>query len=406
MHKVAMRLLKGGKDPDKPIDGVKRPSMLLTLLKFNIILGMVPDYMHAINLGIAKYFSNMWIDHRGKPYSLPPYAVDTIDQLMSKIKVPNQLYRLSRSFKYRKWWTAREWKNWILYYSIPVLSAASEFKDYLSHWTLLVPALYLLLQEEGTRSEVQQADALLREFVMNTEKLYGKSAMTYNVHQLLHSAQSVINWGPLWAHSGYLFENGIGILVKSIHSPRGVIHQLTRTINFAESFRIMKKEIVSAGSNVVDFVSSLERQTAKFTTKLFRIRYFGYPKEPSTDWVKKLNLSRNCSSYKKIVKDRCLYDTDHKDRARSNNAFAVTKSGEYVRLLDFIVDESVYKEYCICNSLVLSDIGLNDALKMRMIKEISHTDISIVTESIDRVCVVVDIGHDRYICPVPHPYTY
>ncbi|KAJ8684087.1 hypothetical protein QAD02_019879 [Eretmocerus hayati] len=160
MHAVAMRLLKGGKNCNEPIDGVKRPSMLLTLLKFNIILGMVPDYMLAVNLGIGKYFANMWIGHRGKPYSLPPRAVDKIDELMSKIKVPNQLYRLSRSFQHRQWWTAREWENWILYYCITVLSAFPGFKDYLKHWTLLVSGLYLLLQKEVTREEVQLADSL------------------------------------------------------------------------------------------------------------------------------------------------------------------------------------------------------------------------------------------------------
>ncbi|KAJ8665790.1 hypothetical protein QAD02_007452 [Eretmocerus hayati] len=184
MHAVAMRLLKGGKDSKKPIDGVKRPSMLLTLLRFNIILGFVPDYMHAVDLGIGKYFANMWISHRGKPYSLPPHTVDKIDQLMSKIKVPNQLYRLSRSFQYRKWWTAREWENWILYYSIPVLSAFPEFKQYLEHWTLLVSALYLLLQKEVTRAEVQLADSLSSEFVEKTEILYDGSN---------HLSQSFIN---------------------------------------------------------------------------------------------------------------------------------------------------------------------------------------------------------------------
>ncbi|KAJ8684086.1 hypothetical protein QAD02_019878 [Eretmocerus hayati] len=168
----------------------------------------------------------------------------------------------------------------------------------------------------------------------------------------------------------------------------------------------MKEEIISTGSRVIDVVTSLERRTAKFTKKLSDIRYFGYPSEPSAYWAKELNLSRGCISYQKLVKDRCLYDTDKKVRARSNNAFAITKSGQCVRLLDFIVDECRHKEYSICNSVVLAKFDSHDALKMQMIMNISQTEIAIETESIDRICVVVDIGKDRYVCPVPHLYSY
>ncbi|KAJ8671757.1 hypothetical protein QAD02_003016 [Eretmocerus hayati] len=42
MHKVAMRIHEGGPEAETLIDGVKKPSMLLTLLRFNIISGCVP----------------------------------------------------------------------------------------------------------------------------------------------------------------------------------------------------------------------------------------------------------------------------------------------------------------------------------------------------------------------------
>ena len=58
-------------------------------------------------------------------------------------------------------------------------------------------------------------------FVAQTETLYGKEAMTFNVHQILHLAVNVRDRGPLWSHSDFPFESGNGKLVKKIYAARG-----------------------------------------------------------------------------------------------------------------------------------------------------------------------------------------
>ena len=63
------------------------------------------------------------------------------------------------------------------------------------------------------------------------EKLYNKTAMTYNVHQLLHLAESIANWGPLWAHSAYCFESANYILLNAIKCAKGVKEQILRFIH-------------------------------------------------------------------------------------------------------------------------------------------------------------------------------
>lgn len=45
-----------------PVNGVKGVSPLLFLLLFNIISSFVPDYMHAVLLGIVRQFLCLWID--------------------------------------------------------------------------------------------------------------------------------------------------------------------------------------------------------------------------------------------------------------------------------------------------------------------------------------------------------
>ena len=69
---------------------------------------------------------------------------------------------------------------------------------------------------------------MLHEFVAKTEEYFTADAMTFNVHQLLHIAESVLNWGPLWAHSAFAFESGNCELLQAIHCAKGVILQIVR----------------------------------------------------------------------------------------------------------------------------------------------------------------------------------
>ena len=56
------------------------------------------------------------------------------------------------------------------------------------------------------------------------DRLYGPKFITFNVHQLLHLPQSVRQWGPLWAHSVFPFEDWNGRLLKFRGGTRAVGH--------------------------------------------------------------------------------------------------------------------------------------------------------------------------------------
>ena len=187
-----------------PVFGVKKATSLLILKTFDIVQGFVPDSMHYIALGVVKQFTDYWLTSVNTPYSLSNQEIIRIDNYLKTFEVPNQLARLSRSIKDREFWKSREWENWLLYYSLPVLAEILRFQKYMAHWSLLVQSFYLLMKTSITVEELKTADTLLKKFVALTEYYYGKDAMSYNVHQLLHVTQSVVNWGPLWAHSGYL----------------------------------------------------------------------------------------------------------------------------------------------------------------------------------------------------------
>lgn len=259
----------------RPVFGVKRPSWLLILIGFGIVDGFVPDSMHCLCLGVAEQFFLYWFGSNDKPYSLSVFEIEQIENMLKGILAPNQIARLSRLLKDRKWWKAREWENWLLFYSIPVLSCFPRMKPYKEHWALVVEAYHILLKSSITKTELDHADHLLKTFVGLTEVHYGQVAMTYNVHQLVHLAQSAA-WGPLWAHSGYSFESGNGQLVKKIHAAKGVVHQLARTISMGQSELILKEHISSKRfSTVKRYVAYLDDKFTNSTCRTSHARYFG-----------------------------------------------------------------------------------------------------------------------------------
>jgi hypothetical protein len=70
-------------------------------------------------------------------------------------------------------------------------------EDYLLHWRLFTRAYRLLIQEEVTGREIDYAELLLKLFYDNVETLYGGELCTIKVHQLIHAADVVRNFGPL-----------------------------------------------------------------------------------------------------------------------------------------------------------------------------------------------------------------
>ena len=87
------------------------------------------------------------------------------------------------------------------------------------------------MKEDITYSALNRTSEMLIEFVFELERLFSKSAMTYNIHQMLHITRSVVNWGSLWAHSAYAFETGNHVLLQAIHCAKGVNQQMVRFVN-------------------------------------------------------------------------------------------------------------------------------------------------------------------------------
>lgn len=363
----------------------------------------MPDGLH-ICTSIAKQFAKAWFGTKGKVGLLPRKVGKEIDVLLKNIKSPNQVKRLTRPLSEREFWKAREWENWLFYYSLPILLKVLPL-ELTIHWALFVEAFYLLSKEEISIAEIDRADGLLHHFVTETQRLYSKVAMTFNVHSLLHLSRSVYDWGPLTFHNTYAFESGHMQLLNGIHSAKGTHHQICRKISLQYSMIVLKK-CVNLSYKCNHFLTYVGTNKVNKLVTISECMYFGPPSNVSTFWKQKLPISDNSHFFYKMVKDGCLFMSSSRINERLDNTYAMLSDNSYVRINCFIVDRSYNMEYTVVQNITVVNVFDDSCHMMKQIVDISENESAILTKDIVRICVHVKLNGKEYLFATPNMCSY
>lgn len=135
-------------------------------------------------------------------------------------------------------------------------------------------ALHIMLQKEITSSQLTVCEELLLEFHVQAELLYGKSCMSFNMHQLTHVGNSVCQCGPLWAHSAFPFEARNSCLKKAVKAANGIPHQIFRMLQMEETVEVLLA--TAAEPRVFGYCDSLDAKETQKTLKVIGdIHLFG-----------------------------------------------------------------------------------------------------------------------------------
>ena len=187
--------------------GVKYSEILL-IPHFNIVRCHVIDPMHCLFLGLAKNIIQVWKD-KG---IVQPNQMKLLQEKVDSIIPPSKVGRIPRkigtgfgSF------TADEWKNWIVIYSLFALHGVigeAHFKC----WCLLVQSCHILLQPVISKRQVEQAHTYLVEYCKSFESLYGPEHCTPNMHMCCHIKDCLLDFGPLSAFWCFPYERYNGLL--------------------------------------------------------------------------------------------------------------------------------------------------------------------------------------------------
>ena len=201
-----------------------RYSVLLDLPYFNIIRQHIIDPMHNLFLGIAKHAISVWKNNN----TLSPQAMFKIQEVVDSIEVPSNIGRIpSKIASGFADFTADQWKNWILVYSLVALKNRLPDPDF-TCWAKFVNACRLLCAPVITSNAISQAHDLIVEYCRKFENLYGKEACTINMHLACHMADCIRDFGPIHTFWCFGFERMNGQLGAIPTNNRSVEVQFMR----------------------------------------------------------------------------------------------------------------------------------------------------------------------------------
>ena len=152
-----------------------RHTIFLKLPYFTPATKLIVDPMHNLFLGTGKYIlKNIWLGLNIIEVS----QFEKIQERMDRMNAPTDIgripYKIASGFSS---FTADQFKNWILYFSVIVLRDVLT-GEHLECWQHFVLALRKLCKKTLKPLDIQVGDALLMQFCSRYEIIYGKSAVT------------------------------------------------------------------------------------------------------------------------------------------------------------------------------------------------------------------------------------
>ncbi len=157
------KAIQEGKQRGIIIEGIKGPSPLTNYV--HLVHGVPADYMHCVLEGVVKSLLKVWTDSKyyQHPSSLRRYLAD-IDNAFVQQRPPHEFTHPPRSIRsHLKYWKASEFRNWLLFYSLPLLLHKLP-PLYFHYFALLVCSIHLLLQNKISTAMCNAAEEMLNDF--------------------------------------------------------------------------------------------------------------------------------------------------------------------------------------------------------------------------------------------------
>lgn len=128
----------------KPVYGVKGECILAQYIDLPQCICIPIEYMHSILEGVFKQLTKYWFDPKfhSQPFSLRKH-IPQINRIIAKIKPVDEIHRVPRPLDQLSFYKASEYRAWLLFYSLPILSHYLP-PEYIHHLSLLVTAVHIL----------------------------------------------------------------------------------------------------------------------------------------------------------------------------------------------------------------------------------------------------------------------
>ena len=201
-------LTKSDRDAAERASGC-RYSVLLELSYFDTPRMLIIHPMHNMFLGSAKHFVKSILIGKqilsDAQFDILQHRVDSITAPPDIGRIPQKIRSGFASF------TADQWKNWVLYFSLFVLHDLLD-SDVLECWRHFVQACRVITAKHILLEEVQLSDAHLKQVCMRMQRLFERQSITPNMHMHCHLRSCIFDFGPLHGFWLYPFERYNGLL--------------------------------------------------------------------------------------------------------------------------------------------------------------------------------------------------
>ena len=417
VKQVMDKIQQGQKD--YVTNGIKGPSWLMYLSWFDFANGFVIDYMHGICGGVTKSLLKLWFTstHKREKYSFFNQR-QKVSDLLKNIKPTINITRVPRGLDDLAFWKASEFRNFLLYWSIPVLRSVLD-EVYLMHYILLVRSIYLLSKASITEDDLHTAQLCIDEFLKQFQHLYSLQFMTMNIHQIVHLVDVVRLTGPLFANNSFVFEDINGFIVSHIHGTQGVDTQVIKTINIIQAIPILHEQYAIRDDESVAFIenmSGISRKSWKVIDDgIYRMDLAKERIVSPDDFVvinqKYTVLSSVVKCWNRIYMKKSvsyIYAKSYKKLIRRNQSVVKYMEGDVCKFgsIDYFA-EIEYLSMPINIALVnpFQCVGIyNPNYHIHCFKPLVDKVDVVDLKNILTSCVHVKVGSEDFICEFPNRY--
>lgn len=202
----------------------------LSKLPIGLITNFPLDYMHSVCLGVMRKLLFLWRDGP-RLIKLKNSDIATLNNTLEAASRmwPSDFNRKPRSLNELERWKATELRQFLLYLG-PVLLKDLLPENLYCNFTLLHFGITILLNEDLNLAYNQYANSLLKLFVKEAVKIYGREFCTYNVHVLTHLANDAKQFNTLNNVNCFVFENYLGSLKKLLRKSNLPLQQVVRRL--------------------------------------------------------------------------------------------------------------------------------------------------------------------------------
>uniref|UniRef100_A0A1Y1K4M3 Transposase domain-containing protein n=1 Tax=Photinus pyralis TaxID=7054 RepID=A0A1Y1K4M3_PHOPY len=202
----------------------------LMKLPIDLITAFPLDYMHCVCLGVMRKLLFLWRDGP-RTIKLKNCDLEILNNrlIQASHMWPSDFNRKPRSLSELERWKAIELRQFLLYLG-PVLLKNLLPTHVYCNFSLLHFAITILLNDALNVEYNEYAGKLLKLFVQNSVKIYGREFCIYNVHTLIHLANDSKNHRNLGNVNCFPFENYLGSIKKMLRKSnlplQQVVHRL------------------------------------------------------------------------------------------------------------------------------------------------------------------------------------